>query len=152
MSIEDLFQEMMSNAQAAFGEHWQQARNYLPAELRKMAEHLQRIADNVTAYQLDNTQGYSPDTGKLMLKNGNDLWFYDPANQASVRISPDQRLLGQAANGDVVTSPFASGNDFTSPVLLAASTSVSPRVGSVTTIEDDPLSPVPNCQRTASPL
>ena len=56
------------------------------------------------------------------------------------------------ANGDVVTSPFASGNDFTSPVLLAASTSVSPRVGSVTTIEDDPLSPVPNCQRTASPL
>ncbi len=58
----------MSNAQAAFGEHWQQARNYLPAELRKMAEHLQRIADNVTAYQLDNTQGYSPDTGKLMLK------------------------------------------------------------------------------------
>ncbi|AOJ37633.1 hypothetical protein WJ23_06900 [Burkholderia lata] len=47
------------------------------------------------------------DTGKLMLKNGNDLWFYDPANQASVRISPDQRLLGQAANGDVVTVNLA---------------------------------------------
>lgn len=47
------------------------------------------------------------DAGKLMLKNGNDLWFYDPANQASIRISPDQRLLGQAANGDVVTVNLA---------------------------------------------
>lgn len=43
------------------------------------------------------------DTGKLMLKNGNDLWFYDPGTKASVRLSPQQRLLGQAANGDVVT-------------------------------------------------
>ncbi|MPV59430.1 outer membrane lipoprotein-sorting protein [Burkholderia sp. HI2761] len=51
------------------------------------------------------------DTGKLMLKNGNDLWFYDPANQASVRVSPDQRLLGQAANGDVVTVNLA--HDYT---------------------------------------
>ena len=37
------------------------------------------------------------DANKLMLKNGNDLWFYDPANKASIRISPQQRLLGQAA-------------------------------------------------------
>jgi hypothetical protein len=43
------------------------------------------------------------DSGKLMLKNGNDLWFYDPANQSSIRISPEQRLLGQASNGDVAT-------------------------------------------------
>lgn len=47
------------------------------------------------------------DSGKLMLKNGNDLWFYDPANQASIRISPEQRLLGQAANGDVATVNLA---------------------------------------------
>ncbi|KVN68792.1 outer membrane lipoprotein-sorting protein [Burkholderia ubonensis] len=51
------------------------------------------------------------DTGKLMLKDGNNLWFYDPANQATVRISPDQRLLGQAANGDVVTVNLA--HDYT---------------------------------------
>lgn len=43
------------------------------------------------------------DANKLMLKNGNDLWFYDPSNKASIRISPQQRLLGQAANGDIVT-------------------------------------------------
>ncbi|MEF7614658.1 outer membrane lipoprotein-sorting protein [Aquincola sp. MAHUQ-54] len=47
------------------------------------------------------------DQGKLMLKNGNELWFYDPANRAGIRISPEQRLLGQAANGDVATVNLA---------------------------------------------
>ena len=47
------------------------------------------------------------DTGKLMLKNGQDLWFYDPSTKASVRLSPQQRLLGQASNGDVVTVNLA---------------------------------------------
>ena len=47
------------------------------------------------------------DTNKLMLKSGNDLWFYDPSSKASIRISPQQRLLGQAANGDVVTVNLA---------------------------------------------
>jgi outer membrane lipoprotein-sorting protein len=47
------------------------------------------------------------DAGKLMLKNGNDLWFFDPSSKATIRISPQQRLLGQAANGDVVTVNLA---------------------------------------------
>jgi hypothetical protein len=47
------------------------------------------------------------DIDKLMLKSGNDLWFYDPASQASIRLSPQQRLLGQASNGDVVTVNLA---------------------------------------------
>ena len=47
------------------------------------------------------------DLDKLMLKNGNDMWFFDPASQASIRLSPQQRLLGQASNGDVVTVNFA---------------------------------------------
>jgi outer membrane lipoprotein-sorting protein len=47
------------------------------------------------------------DAGKVMLKNGSDLWFYDPGTKATVRISPQQRLLGQASNGDVVTVNFA---------------------------------------------
>lgn len=47
------------------------------------------------------------DTGKLMLKNGNDMWFYDPVSKASVRLSPQQRLLGQASNGDVATVNLA---------------------------------------------
>lgn len=47
------------------------------------------------------------DAGKLMLKNGKDLWFYDPGTKSSVRISPQQRLMGEASNGDVVTVNFA---------------------------------------------
>lgn len=47
------------------------------------------------------------DAGKLLLRNGGDLWFYDPSSRASVRISPQQRLLGQASNGDVMTTRLA---------------------------------------------
>ncbi len=47
------------------------------------------------------------DAGKLMLKNGKDLWFFDPGTKSSVRISPQQRLMGDASNGDVVTVNFA---------------------------------------------
>jgi len=47
------------------------------------------------------------DANKLMLKSGNELWFFDPASQASIRLSPQQRLLGQASNGDVVTVNLA---------------------------------------------
>lgn len=54
------------------------------------------------------------DSNKLMLKHGNTLWFYDPQSHATVPISPQQRLLGQAANGDVVTANLA--RDYT-PVL-----------------------------------
>lgn len=47
------------------------------------------------------------DGGKLMLKNGNDLWFFDPSTKATVRLSPQQRLMGQASNGDVITVNLA---------------------------------------------
>lgn len=43
------------------------------------------------------------DANKLILYEGKDLWFFDPSSKASVRLSPQQRLLGQASNGDVVT-------------------------------------------------
>lgn len=47
------------------------------------------------------------DANKLILYNSKDLWFFDPASKASIRLSPQQRLLGQASNGDVVTANFA---------------------------------------------
>ena len=43
------------------------------------------------------------DAGKLVLYAGSTLWFYDPASKAAVRISAQQRLTGQASNGDVLT-------------------------------------------------
>lgn len=47
------------------------------------------------------------DSGKRVLLGGGALWFYDPASKASVRISPQQRLVGQAAIGDVLTVNLA---------------------------------------------
>ena len=43
------------------------------------------------------------------------MWFYDPSSKASVRISPQQRLMGQASDGDVVTANFAK--DYTAKLL-----------------------------------
>jgi hypothetical protein len=43
------------------------------------------------------------DAGKMALFDNRSLWFFDPASKASVRISPQQRLIGQAAVGDVLT-------------------------------------------------
>jgi hypothetical protein len=59
------------------------------------------------------------DVGKTVLLNGSNMWFYDPASKASVRISPQQRLLGQASDGDVVTVNYA--RDYT-PQLLGEET------------------------------
>jgi outer membrane lipoprotein-sorting protein len=47
------------------------------------------------------------DAGKMVLLDGTVLWFYDPSSKASVRISPQQRLVGQAAIGDVLTVNLA---------------------------------------------
>ena len=47
------------------------------------------------------------DIGKMVLMNGSNMWFYDPSSKVSVRISPQQRLMGQASNGDVVTANLA---------------------------------------------
>jgi len=47
------------------------------------------------------------DAGKLVLENGTDMWFFDPSSEASIRISPQQRLLGQASTGDVVSVNLA---------------------------------------------
>jgi outer membrane lipoprotein-sorting protein len=56
------------------------------------------------------------DASKLILYSGKDLWFYDPSSKASIRLSPQQRLLGQASNGDVVTINLAKDYQATTAV------------------------------------
>jgi len=55
------------------------------------------------------------DAGKMVLFKGKDLWFYDPNSKASIRISPQQRLLGQAAEGDVLSVNLA--RDYTAKLV-----------------------------------
>jgi hypothetical protein len=59
------------------------------------------------------------DAGKMALLDGTVLWFYDPASKASVRISPQQRLIGQASIGDVLTVNLAL--DYTGTLIGAES-------------------------------
>lgn len=53
--------------------------------------------------------------GKAMLMAGNNLWFQAPTNRKPIRITPQQRLLGEASNGDVASTDFSG--DY-SPELL----------------------------------
>jgi outer membrane lipoprotein-sorting protein len=48
------------------------------------------------------------DMGKRVLLDGRSFWFFDPSSQTSVRISAQQRLVGQAAIGDVLTVNLAA--------------------------------------------
>jgi hypothetical protein len=55
------------------------------------------------------------DQGKLVLLSASNMWFYDPASKASIRISPQQRLIGQASDGDVLTVNLA--RDYSSKIV-----------------------------------
>src|SRR5579863_771244 len=55
------------------------------------------------------------DAGKRVLLDGHSLWFYDPDSKVSVRISAQQRLIGQAAIGDILTVNLAA--DYVAAVL-----------------------------------
>jgi hypothetical protein len=57
------------------------------------------------------------DVGKIVLLNGTNLWFYDPSSKASIRISPQQRLIGQASDGDVLSVNLA--RDYTAKLVGA---------------------------------
>jgi outer membrane lipoprotein-sorting protein len=57
------------------------------------------------------------DAGKLVLFTASNLWFFDPASQASIRISPQQRFSGQASDGDVLTVNLT--RDFAAQVVGA---------------------------------
>ena len=74
--------------------------------------------ENPQTHQFSNLVRYVDpprDTGKMVLMNGSNMWFYDPSSKVSVRISPQQRLMGQASDGDVVTANLAK--DYTSKLL-----------------------------------
>jgi outer membrane lipoprotein-sorting protein len=55
------------------------------------------------------------DAGKRVLLDGHSLWFYDPDSKVSVRISAQQRLIGQAAIGDILTVNLAA--DYTPSIV-----------------------------------
>src|SRR6516164_5834916 len=73
--------------------------------------------DNATRQFRNLVQYVEParDTGKRVLLDGHSLWFYDPNSKVSVRISAQQRLIGQAAIGDILTVNLAA--DYTASIV-----------------------------------
>jgi len=53
--------------------------------------------------------------GRAILKEGNNMWFHIPRTRRVIRISPTQRLLGEASNGDVASTNFK--NDYTAELV-----------------------------------
>lgn len=45
--------------------------------------------------------------GKALLMNGHNLWFFSSMAKKPIRITPQQRLLGEASNGDVASTDFS---------------------------------------------
>jgi len=71
-NAEEIFEEMMDAGQNAFGAGWTAVSKYAPAEFRKMAVQIQAIAENVAKYQIDDREGYSPETAKILMKMQRD--------------------------------------------------------------------------------
>jgi hypothetical protein len=90
---------------------------------------------NVTAYRgkemlnatsvLVNTHDFSRsivefvspprDAGRKLLRVSENMWVRIPATRRAIRITPQQRLLGQASNADVMGTNYAS--DYTAQLL-----------------------------------
>ncbi|WP_445370216.1 outer membrane lipoprotein-sorting protein [Methylomonas sp. HW2-6] len=51
--------------------------------------------------------------GKMMLMQNRNMWFLSPDVSKPVPISPRQRLLGEASNGDVATTNYSRDYDAT---------------------------------------
>jgi len=65
----NLLKVMKSEAAAAFGDGWEQVKDFAPAEFEKMAVQLVNIARNVARFESSGGErGYSRATGKALLR------------------------------------------------------------------------------------
>ena len=51
--------------------------------------------------------------GETMLFNDRNIWFFKPGLKKPVAISPRQKLMGQASNGDIASTNYARDYDGT---------------------------------------
>ena len=68
LTINNIYKTILDEAGDAFGEGWDSIKNYAPVEFKKMSTQLKDIAKNVAKYAIDQNDGYSPETGKILLK------------------------------------------------------------------------------------
>ena len=68
LSFEELLAQMLQAGSEAFGEGWSDVKDYAPAEFKKISAQIIEIGENVAQYQLDNSLGYSPETGRILMQ------------------------------------------------------------------------------------
>ncbi len=68
ITFNDVLEKMIESASDAFEDGWESVKNYAPAELKKISSQIVEVVDNVAKYEIDDSQGYSPETGKLLLQ------------------------------------------------------------------------------------
>ncbi len=68
ITFDNVYNKMLRSASDAFGDGWTSVKNYAPAEFKKISSQIVEIIENVAKYALDNTRGYSPETGKVLLQ------------------------------------------------------------------------------------
>ncbi|HVZ71315.1 MAG TPA: outer membrane lipoprotein-sorting protein [Polyangia bacterium] len=90
-------------------------RNGQPHDATNLTVHAKLVSASHQYRNLIRYVGPPRDVGKLVLLDASRMWFYDPASKASVRISAQQRLVGQASDGDVLTVNLA--HDYTARLI-----------------------------------
>lgn len=90
-------------------------RNGQPHDTTNLTVHSKLVPATHQYRNLVRYVGPPRDVGKLVLLDATRMWFYDPASKASVRISAQQRLIGQASDGDVLTVNLA--HDYTARLV-----------------------------------
>ncbi|MFW6364959.1 MAG: outer membrane lipoprotein-sorting protein [Spirochaetota bacterium] len=68
--------------------------------------------------------GPGREKGRIMLMSGNNVWLYIPDTRNPIRLTPQQRLIGQASNGDVARTNYSE--DYTA--AMAGSETVDGRI------------------------
>ena len=68
INADEIFSKIIDAAEGAFNESWQVVKTFAPAEFKKMSVQLAEIVENVALFEVDNTQGYSTETGKILFK------------------------------------------------------------------------------------
>ncbi len=68
INADEIYSKIIGAAEDAFEDGWDAVKTYAPGEFKKMAIQLAEIVENVTLYEMDKTQGYSPETGRILFK------------------------------------------------------------------------------------
>jgi hypothetical protein len=68
INFDNVLDTMLETASDAFDDGWDAVKIYAPAEFKKISAQIVEIAENVVKYEINEDQGYSPETGKLLLQ------------------------------------------------------------------------------------